>query len=553
MDATKLRANVRALVPARARRTAARVLHGETSAQQWLQRRNRARLATAIASGTALETSGDLCVARSVADIPEPHQVLADVADALTASGIEHVSIAAPGESKYLAIDARELPKLASALDALPHAPTWRVEVRSKVRGRWYPAAHAAQHIDHDTVSLTLRRAYVAPDGTHVEVAGRAETTLEIWEWQAGGEPRADGDAHLKGTRVPRGLPTTVPYLIEEDWRALAAGKPRPPALALPHLLEVSEPIDVVYTWVDGDDPEWARRKSAAMGEVAPEVNQTADAASRFVSRDELRYSLRSLELYAPWVRNIYVVTDGQRPDWLVDDHPRPKIVDHREIFSDPSVLPVFNSHAIESQLHHIAGLSDRYLYLNDDVFFGQPVSKETFFEANGISKFFLSPVTLDVGPASTRDLPVLSAAKHNADLIAKTWDRSITSKFKHTPHTQNRGVLEEMEQRFPEIFEQVAGSRIRHPDDYSIAAALQHYFSYALGRAVPGVIRYAYVALADAQSELTLNRMLRTRDREVFCLNDTSTDEAGQRQADRLAAWFLQEYFPLPSSFERP
>ncbi len=115
-----------------------------------------------------------------------------------------------------------------------------------------------------------------------------------------------------------------------------------------------------------------------------------------------------------PWVRHVYVVTDRQVPPWLNVEHPQLTVVDHREIFRDPSVLPVFNSHAIESQLHHIPGLSEHYLYLNDDFFFGRPVQPELFFHANGIAKFFLSAVVLDVDPPSRRDLPVLSAAKQN-------------------------------------------------------------------------------------------------------------------------------------------
>lgn len=106
---------------------------------------------------------------------------------------------------------------------------------------------------------------------------------------------------------------------------------------------------------------------------------------SRFTSRDELRFSLRSLEYYASWVRKIFIVTDRQVPSWLDTDDPKITVVDHRDIFSDPSVLPVFNSHAIESQLHHIPGLADHYLYLNDDCFFLRPTGSELFFTANDL------------------------------------------------------------------------------------------------------------------------------------------------------------------------
>src|SRR5690606_39416404 len=95
------------------------------------------------------------------------------------------------------------------------------------------------------------------------------------------------------------------------------------------HLFEVTEPIDVVYTWVDGADPEWNRQRAEALG--APNNGVTmapaADHEARFRSHDELRYSLRSLEMYAPWVRRVHIVTAGQVPYWLDTSHPRVNLV----------------------------------------------------------------------------------------------------------------------------------------------------------------------------------------------------------------------------------
>src|SRR5699024_11177654 len=133
-------------------------------------------------------------------------------------------------------------------------------------------------------------------------------------------------------------------------------------------------PIDAVYTWVDDADQAWRERRAAAAGEDPP--SPLAGGSIRFRNRDELRYSLRSLFAYAPWIRNVYVVTDAQRPSWL-DDDPRITVVDHRELFPDDSVLPFFNSHAIESVLHRIPGLAEHFLYLNDDVFLMQDRSEE--------------------------------------------------------------------------------------------------------------------------------------------------------------------------------
>ena len=90
---------------------------------------------------------------------------------------------------------------------------------------------------------------------------------------------------------------------------------PRCPPLGQRHVFDVGFPIDVVYTWVDGSDPAWLERKSAGHSEAGRPAHTTvASNESRFLTRDELRYSLRSLDMYADWVRHIYLVTDDQVP-----------------------------------------------------------------------------------------------------------------------------------------------------------------------------------------------------------------------------------------------
>ncbi len=85
--------------------------------------------------------------------------------------------------------------------------------------------------------------------------------------------------------------------------------------------------------WVDGGDPAWQAKKRAVTGEMA-EGSET-DGKARYVDNDELRYSLRSVEKYAPWIRRIFIVTDGQTPAWLDTSNPRVCVVDHREILKD--------------------------------------------------------------------------------------------------------------------------------------------------------------------------------------------------------------------------
>src|SRR5699024_9450230 len=118
--------------------------------------------------------------------------------------------------------------------------------------------------------------------------------------------------------------------------------------MSVPSITDVDFPIDVVYTWVDGSDAQWQRARAVALGVSDPEqFTESAAGEARFRQHDELRYSLRSLERYAPWVNHIWIVTANQVPDWLDTGHPKVTVVSHEEIWSDGGTLPTFNSHAI--------------------------------------------------------------------------------------------------------------------------------------------------------------------------------------------------------------
>ncbi len=106
--------------------------------------------------------------------------------------------------------------------------------------------------------------------------------------------------------------------------------------------------IDLVYMWVDGSDPVWLAKKRALTGEMAE--GGEANSKARYENNDELKYSLRSAEKNAPWIRRIFIVTDGQTPEWLDTSDPRIRVVDHSEIMP-PEALPCFNASVINYEL----------------------------------------------------------------------------------------------------------------------------------------------------------------------------------------------------------
>ena len=317
-------------------------------------------------------------------------------------------------------------------------------------------------------------------------------------------------------------------------------------------LSEARMPIDVVYTWVDDQDPRWRRQLEQTLASERRRLHPQAINPSRYRDNDELRYSLRSLALFAPFVRRIFVVTAGQVPEWLDTDHPDIRVVDHDELL-DPAHLPTFNSHAVESRLHHIDGLSEHYLYLNDDFVLGRAVTAGTFFTPNGLAKLFpdeLAPIPS--GPPSTDDLPVDSASKNVRDLLRDHCDVHVGRKILHVPYPQLRSVLVELEQRFPDEFARTAASRFRQPADLNIASCLAHYYAFATGRAVPADIAAQYINIAFRWAGLQMGRLLERRDVDAICINETDAppDRADEMRA--AATRFLQSYLPVPSPWER-
>jgi hypothetical protein len=238
-------------------------------------------------------------------------------------------------------------------------------------------------------------------------------------------------------------------------------------------------------------------------------------------------------------------------PAWLDTTRPDLTVLSHRDVFGDTGRLPTFNSQAIESRLHRIPGLSEHFLYLNDDVFLGRPVPPEMFFTPGGLTRFFPSNALVDSAPQRPDDPPANSAGKNNRRLIQQAFGRVLTRKMKHTPHPSRRSVLNEIELRFAEQVEATAGHQFRHPDDISLLSSLQQYYAYLTGRAAPGQIDYMYTDLADARTPFKLARLLRDRHLDAFCLNDTDSDPDDATEQAQLLAEFLPAFLPFASEWE--
>ena len=377
-------------------------------------------------------------------------------------------------------------------------------------------------------------------------LARGASVEVEFWESTPEGDlvaPRRNPYADL----IPAGTPTVE---LEID----GVSVPTLPLMTEPTVGECRFPVDVVYTWVDGSDPTWndaRQQRLAGISGTALATARTRESSgqARYLDRDELRYSFRSLHLFAPWVRRIHLVTAGQVPPWLDVDHPRINLVDHRDILP-PDALPTFNSHAIETSLHTIAGLSEQFLYFNDDFFLGRPVRPEAFFHPAGLNAVFFSPTT--VGLSDLPDAPpFLKAAWNNRALLHERFGAVTTHHLAHAPYAQRVSVIRAVHEAFPEVLASTARSAFRNDTDVSTLSSLAQHFGLLTGASYVAPTDLAFINLANADVDRQLDEAL-AREQDFICLGDHHDHALRSGMLDRLLADFYREYFPVAAPWER-
>ena len=135
--------------------------------------------------------------------------------------------------------------------------------------------------------------------------------------------------------------------------------------------------IDIVIPWVDGGDPDWLKEKES-YSEIKGDKRNV-----RYREWDVLKYWFRGVEKYAPWVRKIHFITWGHLPEWLNTDNEKLHIVNHKD-YIPKEYLPTFNANTIELNIHKIEGLSEKFVYFNDDFYFVNPTMEKDFF-VNGL------------------------------------------------------------------------------------------------------------------------------------------------------------------------
>jgi len=302
------------------------------------------------------------------------------------------------------------------------------------------------------------------------------------------------------------------------------------------------EPIDVVYTWVDSNDPGWRAMASEHLDLDALEQDL-------YTSSDELRYSLRSVETFAPWVNHVFVLSNCGPPSWF---RPTDRVtwVDHREV-AKPELLPLFNSGAIDTFLHHIPGLSEHFLYLNDDFLLWDGVTPATFFTDDGrsIARLAMSSSVIylqqlvENGTATPSQHSRVNAAR----LLEDRFGVFQTRVHGHVPYAMRRSAMETLERDFAAEMAETRASRTRQPGDTAFIAYLYHHVGQARGEVLYAEAPASFVTLQNYR-RAPLQRALRSA--PFVCFQDSrgSATDADYQSFKRKT---LEAALPLPSSAE--
>ena len=302
--------------------------------------------------------------------------------------------------------------------------------------------------------------------------------------------------------------------------------------------------IDLVYLWVDGNDPKWLEKKQRFM-------DKKMNTTGRYVDNQELKYSLRSVEKHLPWIRKIFIVTDEQTPLFLNTDQQKIQIVDHTEIMPK-DILPSFNSNIIEQFLYKIPGLSEHFIYANDDMFVNADLDPSFFFkEGKPIMRVMYDPFTRyknNLKRALNIKINSYRLAIENAyKLFHKKFDVIYPIKDHHNINaylkSDYKAVVEDL---FKEEIQATHINRFRDKTD--IHRMLINYYGIANKT---GILKYV------KRKESSRIKVHKTNYQafidkykpQLFCLNDS--EHANDDHRAQIEP-FLKKVFPVKSKFEK-
>ena len=330
------------------------------------------------------------------------------------------------------------------------------------------------------------------------------------------------------------------------------------------------EKIDFVVTWVDGSDPLWQEKKSKYDGSVNTS-KKSMNSVKAYREWGTFKYWFRGVEKFAPWVNKVYLVTDQQKPSWLDIDSDKLVLVDHTEIIRN-DYLPVFSANPIESNIHRIPGLSEHFVFFNDDVYLTAPVEPTDFFSEGGLPKYntALSPIVPQpYGTAhfQVNDMEIVNSYFSKGEILKngkflslkQGWKNIIktflyrNTKFicgfweNHLAHPLLKSTMELVWEKETAILEKTSASRFRNPSDTNVW--LFKYWQIASGKYEIADPKLGNLfSLDDAGPDFW--KLLNSRKYKIMCINDSlDVKDEEKVMVDFIKA--MDQLFSEKSSFE--
>ena len=336
--------------------------------------------------------------------------------------------------------------------------------------------------------------------------------------------------------------------------------------------------IDFVVTWLDSSDSEWQKSLATYRPNTTGDVSE-----ARFRDMNIFRYWFRAVEQYAPWVRKVFLITNGKFPEWINKDNPKLVLVRHED-YMPQEILPTFNSCAIELHMHKIKGLSEHFVYFNDDIFLNSPVTPDYYFKDGlpcDINKetYFNVPIYTEkdrfgIYMSMLANIGILNRHFRRWDTVRqspKRWfgthlgksgllnsfimliyrkDRFVGFNWKHVEQPYLKSVFDEVWEKESGMLEE---SCTRFREEVILNPYIFRYWQFASNRFNPVTLKRARKYRTEKDHIPLILKAIMNPEIKSLCINDTPicTDEEFPLYKEAILKVFNKK-FPQKSSYEK-
>lgn len=291
--------------------------------------------------------------------------------------------------------------------------------------------------------------------------------------------------------------------------------------------------IDLVVPYVDSADPAW--QKLFVQYNPSKTTLEAVNAKNRFRGQgDFFKNWFRCVAENAPWIRKIHLIVQSpsQVPAWLNTD--KVHIVYHKDIIP-AKFLPCFSSSLIEMFITKIPGLSDKFLYANDDIFITNKIKPDDFF---------------------TEDKVKLNFEKHTnlSNITAKTFLNSYnlgtglseTTYYICPKHSIACYLRKDMEAFDKKYEKEILASCTRFRAENNLNIYMYAMYMKTMEHTTASKVNFQYMCTTSNFKDL---EDIYKKNIQVICLNDTSETENIYQNKDLLK--FFNRYYPNACKYE--